>query len=64
MLEHWPRKSNSVRLGSSPRATTRVGAFGLSAGVLAAGPVHPPYSSEPPLAGVFAQARDFLSHQR
>src|SRR5439155_4687003 len=31
----WPCKSNSVCLGSSPRASKRVGAFGLSAGVLA-----------------------------
>ena len=50
----WPCKSNSVCLGSSPRASKRVGAFGLSAGVLAAGPVQRVYSSELPLR-VFAR---------
>jgi hypothetical protein len=46
--ECWPCKSNPVRLGSSPRARRVLAAFGLSAGVLAAGPVQPAYSSEPP----------------
>ena len=33
--ECWPCESNSVRLGSSPRALRALAAFGLSAGVLA-----------------------------
>ena len=46
--ECWPCKSNPVRLGSSAsRAKLALVAFGLSAGVLAAGPVQPVYSSEP-----------------
>ena len=46
--ESWPCKSNPVRLGSSAsRANRALVAFGLSAGVLAAGPVRPVYSSEP-----------------
>src|SRR5437660_5844407 len=50
--KRWPCKSNSVCLGSSPRAPKRVSAsFGLSAGVLAAGPVQPVYSSDPHEAG-------------
>ena len=40
-----PASRNSVRLGSSPRAPTRVGGLRASAGVLAAGPVQPVYSS-------------------
>jgi hypothetical protein len=43
----WPCKSNSVCLGSSPRAQNRVGAFWAFNRVLAAGPVQPVYSSEP-----------------
>jgi hypothetical protein len=43
----WPCKSNSVCLGSSPRAQNRVGAFWAFDRVLAAGPVKPVYSSEP-----------------
>ena len=39
-----PASRNSVRLGSSPRAPTRVGGLRASAGVLAAGPVQPDYS--------------------
>src|SRR5437762_3901569 len=45
--KYWPCKSNSVCLGSSPRAQNRVGAFWAFNRVLAAGPVHPVYSSEP-----------------
>jgi hypothetical protein len=42
----WPCKSNSVCLGSSPRAQNRVGAFWAFDRALAAGPVQPVYSSE------------------
>jgi hypothetical protein len=48
--ECWPCKSNSVCLGSSPRAQNRVGAFWAFNRVLAAGPVQQAYSSEPPRA--------------
>src|SRR5207237_6187795 len=48
--EYWPCKSNSVRLGSAPRAPTRVGGLRASAGVLATGPVESAYSSESPPA--------------
>jgi hypothetical protein len=42
----WPCKSNSVCLGSSPRAQNRVGAFWAFDRALAAGPVQRVYSSE------------------
>jgi hypothetical protein len=45
--ETWPCKSNSVRLGSSLTRRSTLGAFGLSAAILAAGPVQPEDTAEP-----------------
>jgi hypothetical protein len=42
-----PASRNSVRLGSSPRAPTRVGGLRAFGRVLAAGPVQPVYSPQP-----------------
>jgi hypothetical protein len=56
----WPCNSNSVCLGSChlPRPEARSTDFGLSAGILAAGPAEPAYSLETPgVTGVVRRRR-------